>query len=325
MLVKRYTQDPDAYNLYLEGRFNWNKRTESGLKRAIELYEAAIARDPNFALAYAGIADAYSLLGCLSFAPPHEVYPKAKEAAQKALELDDALAKGYVALAFIKYNYDWDWMGAEIDFNWAIRLNPNYATAYQYYGSLLMSLARFEEAGAKFEKAKELDPSSMSIRARIASLFYYARQYDQALKMWREILKIDPGLDWAHFYLGLSYLEKGSGKKVLGEFEKVEKISGGSVLSSFGKAYAYARAGKREEALKELETLIQRSQKSYVPAYFLAVVELALGEKEKSFDYLEKSWAARETEMTLLKVDPHLDPIREVPRFEALLANMNLR
>jgi len=324
MLVKRYTQDPDAYSLYLEGRFNWNKRTESGLKRAIELDERALARDPDFALAYVGIADAYSFLGRLSFAPPHEVYPKAKEAAEKALELDDALAEGYIAMAFIKYNYDWDWMGAEIDFNWAIGLNPNYATAYQYYGSLLVSLGRFEEALAKFEKARELDPSSMPIQASIASLFYFARQYDQAIKSWREILKIHPEIDWAHFYLGLSYLEKGSGKKALEEFEKAEKTSGGGIFSSVGKACAYALAGKRDEALKRLENLIKRSEKTYVPAYFLAIVHLALGEKDKSLDYLEKSFADRDTELIQVKVDPQFDPLRDDPRFEALLANMNL-
>ncbi len=325
MLVKRYTQDPDAYNLYLEGRFNWNKRTESGLKRAVDLYEGAIVRDPYFALAYAGIADAYSLLGRLSFAPPREVYPKAKEAAQKALELDGALAEGYIALAFIKYNYDWDWMGAEIDFNWAIGLNPNYATAYQYYGSLLVSLGRFEEALAKFGKARELDPSSVPIQASIASFFHYARQCDQAIKTWREILKIDPEIDWAHFYLGLSYLEKGSGKKALEEFETAEKISGGSIFSSAGKACAYALAGKRDEALKGLESLVKQSEKTYVPPYFLAIVELALGEKSRALDYLERSFADRDTELIQLKVDPQLDPLRDDPKFEALMGKMNLR
>jgi TolB-like protein/Tfp pilus assembly protein PilF len=325
MLVKRYTQDPDAYNFYLEGRFNWNKRTELGLRRAIELYQEAIARDSNFALAYAGIADAYSLLGRLSLAPPREVYPKAKDAAEKALQLDDALAEGYIALAFVKYNYDWDWMDAEIDFNWSVGLNPNYATAYQYYGSLLVSLGRFEEALAKFEKARELDPNSMPIQASIASLFYYARQFDQAIKKWREILKIHPEIDWAHFYLGLSYLEKRAGKKAVEEFEKAEKISGGSVLSLLGKAYAYALAGKRDEALKGLESLVKRSNETYVPPYFLAMVELALGEKDKAFDYLEKSYADRDSELIQLKVDPQLDLLRDDPRFEALLGKMNLR
>jgi TolB-like protein/Tfp pilus assembly protein PilF len=325
MLVKRYTQDPDAYNFYLEGRFNWNKRTELGLRRAIELYQEAIARDSNFALAYAGIADAYSLLGRLSLAPPREVYPKAKDAAEKALQLDDTLAEGYIALAFVKYNYDWDWMDAEIDFNWSVGLNPNYATAYQYYGSLLVSLGRFEEALAKFEKARELDPNSMPIQASIASLFYYARQFDQAIKKWREILKIHPEIDWAHFYLGLSYLEKRAGKKAVEEFEKAEKISGGSVLSLLGKAYAYALAGKRDEALKGLESLVKRSNETYVPPYFLAMVELALGEKDKAFDYLEKSYADRDSELIQLKVDPQLDLLRDDPRFEALLGKMNLR
>ncbi len=220
MLVKRYTQDPDAYNLYVEGRLNWNKRTEEGLRKSIEYFQKAIAKDPKFALANAGIADAYSLLGRLGFARPVEVYPKAKEAAEKALEIDDALAEGYIALAFIKYNYDWNWLDAEIDFNWAIGLNPNYATAYQYYGSLLVNLGRFEEATAKFEKARELDPSSLPIKASMASLYYYTRQLDQAIRLWRELQKTDPGISWVHGYLGLAYLQKGSPKKALEELEK---------------------------------------------------------------------------------------------------------
>ena len=252
MLVKRYTQDPDAYNFYLQGRVEWNKRTEVGIRRSIELYQEAIARDPNFALAYAGIADAYSFLGRLGFAPPTEVFPKAKEAAEKALEIDDALAEGYVAVAFIKYNYDWNWMDAEIDFNWAIGLNPNYATAYQYYGSLLATVGRFDEAMAKFEKAQELDPKSLPIRASIASLYYYAGQYDLAVKGWREIKKADAGIPWAPFNLGLAYLEKDELKKALKEFEAAAKLPGGSNYGTFGKALAYAAGGKRDRAEAEM-------------------------------------------------------------------------
>jgi serine/threonine protein kinase len=215
MLVKRYTQDPDAYNLYLEGRAEWDKRTEAGLKRSLELYEEAIGKDQKFALAYAGIADAYSFLGRLGFARPADAYPKAKEAAEKALQIDDVLAEGYIALAFVKYNYDWNWLDAEIDFNWAIGLNPNYATAYQYYGALLTNLGRFDEAAAKFEKALELDPNSIPIKGSIATLYYYTRQYDKSIKVWREIQRADPGVHWVPYYLGQAYLQKGSANRAL--------------------------------------------------------------------------------------------------------------
>jgi serine/threonine protein kinase/tetratricopeptide (TPR) repeat protein len=325
MLVKRYTQDPDAYNFYLQGRIEWNKRTEAAIRRSIELFQEAIAKDPNFALAYAGIADAYSFLGRLGFAPPTDVFPKAKEAAEKALEIDDALAEGYVALAYIKYNYDWNWMDAEIDFNWAIGLNPNYATAYQYYGSLLASLGRFDEAIAKFEKAQELDPKSLPIQASIASLYYYTRQYDLAVKRWNEIKKTDRTIPWAPFNLGLAYLEKGELKKAVKEFDAAAKLPGGANYGTYGKALAYAEGGKRDRAEAELRTLLDRSKQTYVPYYSLAVISAALGDKEKAFEYLAMSYAAKDAEELYLKFDPMLDPLRDDPRFGDWLEKMNLR
>jgi len=325
MLVKRYTQDPDAYNFYLQGRIEWNKRTEAALRRSIELYEEAIARDPNFALAYAGIADAYGFMGRLGFAPPKDVFPKAKEAAEKALEMDDALAEGYIALAFVKYSYDWNWMDAEIDFNWAIGLNPNYATAYQYYGSLLTNLGRFDDALAKFEKAQELDPKSLPIQASIASLYYYTRRYDQAIKIWREIKKADRSVSWVYYYLGMAYLQTGSPKKALKEFEDAEKLPGGINLGSVGKACVYAATGKPSKAEAELEALVQRSKQTYVPYYYMSVTSAALGDKERAFEYLEMSYAAREAEQVFLKLDPLLDQLRDDPRFDDWLEKMNLR
>jgi serine/threonine-protein kinase len=325
MLVKRYTQDPDAYNLYLEGRVEWDKRTEAGLKRSIELYEEAIAKDPKFALAYAGISDAFSVLARLGLARPADVYPKAKEAAEKALQIDDTLAEGYIALAFIKYSYDWNWLDAEIDFNWAIGLNPNYATAYQYYGTLLSNLGRFDEAAAKFEKARELDPSSLPIKASIATLHYYTRQYDEAIRVWREIQKADPGINWVCFNLGQAYLQKGSAKKALREFEKAALKPEGSTLGSFGRACVYAATGKRDQAEAELQALVGRSKQAYVPFYYLAAISAALGEKDRAFEYLAMSYAERDAEQIYLKFDPQLDPLRDDPRFDDWLEKMNLR
>jgi len=325
MLIKRYTQNPDAYNLYLEGRLNWNKRTEEGLERSIELFEQAIARDPEFALAYAGVADAYLLLARMDILAPRAAYPKAKEAAEKALEIDDALAEGYAAVAFVKYNYDWDWMGAEIDFNWAVGLNPNYATAYQYYGSLLVSLGRFEEALAKFEKAKELDPSSIPVRASIASLFIYSRQYDLAAKTSKEILKMAPDSHIGSAYLGEAELQRKSFRRALKDFEKGNRLAGpgGQYLPEI--AYAQAVAGNRIEAQKILDELIQRSEKTYVPAYSCAYIFAGLGIKDRAFEYLEKAYEEKSTGMILLKVDPKLDSLRDDPRFDALLEKMQLK
>jgi serine/threonine-protein kinase len=325
MLVKRYTQDPDAYSLYVEGRLNWSRQTEEGLRQSIDFYQKAIAADPRFALAYAGIADAYSFLGRSGFARPADVYPKAKEAAEASLQIDDSLAEGYIALAFVKYNYDWNWLDAEIDFNWAIGLNPNYATAYQYYGSLLANLGRFEEAFAKLDKARELDPSSLPIRASLASLYYYARRYDEAIRLWRGIQEEDPGLSWIAFYLGQSYLQKGSLKKAFKEFERASRLPGGSTFGAFGKACALAAAGKRDQAAAELKALVERSKQVYVPVYYMAAVSAALGEKDRAFEYLAMSYAERDAEQIYLKFDPQLDPLRDDPRFDDWLEKMNLR
>jgi serine/threonine-protein kinase len=325
MLVKRYTQDPDAYNLYMEGRLNWNKRTEEGLKESIDFYQKAIAKDPKFALAYAGIADAYSVLARLGFARPADVYPKAKEAAERALQIDDTLAEGYIALAFVKYSYEWNWLDAEIDFNWAIGLNPNYATAYQYYGTLLTNLGRFDEAEAKFKKAIELDPSSLPIKASMATLRYYTRQYDQAIRIWREIEKTDSDLSWVHTSLGLACLQTGAPKKALREFEKAAELPGGSISASFGRACAYVALGKKERAREELEALLKRSKLEYVPFYFPAVINAALGEKDRAFEFLAMSYAERDAEKLSLKFDPQLDPLRDDPRFDDWLEKMNLR
>ena len=325
MLVKRYTQDPDAYNLYLEGRLNWDKGTEEGLKASIDFCQKAIAKDPGFALAYAGIADAYSFLGRLGFARPVDVFPKAKEAAEKALEIDDTLAEGYIALAYIKYTYDWNWLDAEIDFNWAIGLNPNYATAYRYYGALLTNLGRFDEAEAKLKKAIELDPNSLAIKASLAGLNYYRRQYDAAIRIYREVEKADDRLSWAHYWLGQAYLQKGSTKKALGEFAEAAGLPGGALMASLGRAFAYADMGKKEKTQQERDALLERSKQEYVPFYFLAAVSVALGEKERAFEYLAMSYADRDTEQVVLKFDPRMDPLRDDPRFDDWLDKMNLR
>ncbi len=325
MLVKRYTQNPDAYALYLEGRLHWNTRTEDGLKKSIELFEKAVAMDPNFALAYSGIADAYLLLARMDILAPRMAYPKAKEAAEKALEIDGALAEGYAALAFIKYNYDWDWMGAEIDFNWAIGLNPNYATAYQYYGSLLVSLGRFEEALAKFEKAKELDPSSIPVRASIASLYLYSRQYDLAAKASKEILKMAPDSHFGPVFLGEAELGRKSFKRALRNFEKGNGLAGpgGHYLPDV--AYAHAAAGNRQDAQRILDELIQKSQRTYVPAYSIAYIFAGLGNTDGAFEYLEKAYEEKSTGIILLKVDPKLDSLRDDPRFGTLLEKVGLK
>ena len=324
MLVKRYTQNPDAYNLYLEGRFQWNKRTEDGLRKSIALFEEAAAKDPNFALAYAGVADAHNMLAVYGHNAPADTFPRAKEAAEKALEMDDALAEGYISLAFVKYQYDWDWMGAEMDFNWAIGLNPSYATAYHWYGILLISQGRFEEALAKLEQARELDPRSLPINTDLAALFYYSHQYDQAIRQAKEVLKIDPDFHRAHAFLGASYGQKKSFRKAFQEFEKADEAYGRSGFYASDMAYIHALAGRREEAQRILGELEGLSRLGYLSPYSLGLVWAALGETDLAFEYFEQAYKEKDQALALAKVDPRLDPLREDPRFVGLLQKMGL-
>jgi serine/threonine protein kinase len=325
MLVKRYTQNPDAYNLYMQARLDWNTRDEASLERSVELFQQAIAKDPKFALAYAGIADAYNLLSRYSSLSPREAFPKAKEAAEKAVEIDDGLAEGYISRAFVKAWYDWDWMGAEIDFNWAIGLNPNYATAYHWYGNVLLSLGRAEEGLAKLEKAQELDPQSLSIKLAVGYSHYLARRSDRALKIFRETLKADPNFPTTHRVIGLVYLQKKSYRQALKELEKAEKLSGGKGTFLPEIACTQALAGNREAALKIAAQLIERSKTSYVDGARIAFIFASLGDKDKAFEYLDKAYEDRDTGLTAIKVDPLAEPLRDDPRFDALLDKMNLR
>ena len=323
MLVKRYTQDPDAYNLYTQGRLEWNKRDEASLKRSIELYQAAIAKDPNFALAYAGIADSYDILS--EYLSPSAVFPKAKEAAERALKIDDALAEAYISRAFIKAFYEWDWMDAEVDFNWAIGLNPSYATAYHWYGHMLRLIGRGQEGLAKLEKARELDPRSLPIRLAVGDSYYLAHQSDQALKIWRDVLKADPDFPTTHELMAMAELQKKSYRRALKEMETAERLAGGKGAFLYEIACIQALSGNREAAEKIAARLSERSKTSYVPATQLASIFASLGDRDKAFEYLDKAYLERDTELVGVKVEPLLEPLHDDPRFDALLDKMNLR
>ena len=325
MLVKRYTQDPDAYNLYLRGRLEWNKATETGIKRSVELYNEAIAQDPNFALAYASLADAYNAMpegGTMSSA---EAFPKAREAAETALKIDDALAEGYIARGFIKAFHDWDWLGAEIDFNWAIGLNPNYAMAYVVYGNMLSFLGRPEEALARLEKARELDPESVMIVNAIGGYYRIHRQPDRSIAIWKDSIKKRGDTSGARWWLGRAYLRKGDYKKAIREFKNAERLAGAEGWSSPEIAQALALSGKSDEARELIARRLAELKPGAVAPYSLSVVFGALGDKDAAFDHLEKAFAQKDIRVTGLKVEPDLDPLRDDPRFDDWLGKMNLR
>jgi len=322
-LAKSYTADPEAYHDYLKGRYYWNKRSEEGLNKGIEYFQLAIARDPDYALAYAGLADSYSQLGNYGFVPPKEAFPRAKEFALKALEIDDTLAEAHTSLALIKTYYDWDRSGAEKELQRATELNPSYAVAHQWYGETLGTMGRPEEGIVEEKRALELDPLSLLINRDLADEFYFARQYDQAIDQYRKTLELDPSYTQAHLNLGMAYVQKSMFKEAIAEFEKALVISPNSTGALSRLGYAYAVAGRRAEALKVLDQLTERSKQKYVPATDVARMFAGLKEKDKAVEWLEKAYEERS--VANIKLNPVYDLLRSDSRFQQILRRMNLQ
>jgi len=324
LLASARQVDPEAYQLGLKGRFYWNKRTEEGLNKAKEYFEEAIEKDPTHALAYVGLADTYNMFGAYHIMPSHEAYPKAKAAALKALEIDETLAEAYTSLAFVKYHYEWDWFGAEADFNWAFGLNPSYASAHSWYAAFLTSMGRFDEALAEIRRAQELDPLSLAIGTTIGASYYYADQYDQAIEQCKKVLEMDPNFPWAHAVLANAYVQKSLFKEAIAELQKAVEFSGGSFEYLATLAHAYAVTGEKDETLKILSELKEQSEQKYVPSYEMALIYVGLGERDQALEILEKAVQERSDSLRQIKVDPRLDALRDDPRFTTLLKKMAL-
>lgn len=316
--------DPEAYQFVLRGRSFWNRRTEEDLMRAKEFFERAIEKDPTYALAHAGLADAYNMLASYHFVPPDEAYPKAKQAALKSLELDENLAEGYTSLAWVKYRYEGDWFGAETDYNWAIGLNPSYAIAHQWYGALLRDMGRFDESLAEFERARELNPFSLAINTSIAYLYYFARQYDQAIAQCTKALEIDPNFHWAYDAMGLVYLQKGAFEQSLESLRRAVALSETSIDYSCHLAQAYALAGMNKEALEILDVLLVRSETGYVPLHEMALIYKALGRRDQALAFLERAAEEQLSIVTPSRMDPRWDTLRVDPLFTEVLKKIDL-
>jgi serine/threonine protein kinase/tetratricopeptide (TPR) repeat protein len=324
-MAKRSTESTEAYQLYLKGRYYWNKRTEEGLHRAIEYFSEATERDRNYALAHAGLADSYILLGEFGLLPAREAYAKAREAATKALELDETLAEAHNALAILKGDYDWDWPGAEREFRRAIELNPGYATAHQWYGEMLSELGRHEEALAEIKRARQLDPLSLIINAAIGKTLLYAGREDLAIEQLRKTLEIDPNFAHAHQFLGYAYVRKGEFAEAIAEFQRAIALSPNFTQYQAGLGHAYARAGKSGEARNLLYELKELSKRRYVSWCDFAAIYAGLGEKDQAFACLEKAYEQRDTKLvTRGNLNPLLDPLRSDPRFADLLRRIGL-
>jgi len=324
-IAKHHTESSEAYQLYLKGRYFCNRRTEEYLKKAIEYFSQAIDKDPDYALAYAGLAESYASLPDYSSLPPSETYPKATEAVQKALEIDNTLAEAHTMLAIIKLEYHWDWEGAGQEFRRAIELNPGYASGHFLYAYYLMYKGRFDEAIKEIRRASELDPLNLLIKTSIGTIFYFNRQYDQAIEAFHKSLEMDPNFVNAHFDLGLTYLQKSRYEEALAEFQKEKNISKGVnplVEPSIG--VAYALMGEKSKARQVLDDLLERSRKMYVTPYGLAVVYFSLEERDEGFKWLDKAHEVRDRWLCFLKVDPLFDRVRSDPKFTTLLKKIGL-
>ncbi len=319
-LTKHYTENPEANQLYLKGLFYWNKRTGDAAKKAIEYFQQAIEKDPNYALAYAGLADAYQLLSLFADRPPQESFPKAKETAKRALELDETLAEAHTSLAATLFYYDRNFPEAQREFQRAIELNPNYATAHHWYGvTYLAKMERFDEAIAELKRAQELDPLSLAINADVGNTYIQARQYDKAIEQLLKTIEMDQSFYFAHWQLGVAYELKGDFKDAIAEYQKARQLNDDPwVLALLG--HVSAVTGKRDEALKILDQLKQISKQRFG----LALVCVGLGDKDQAFQWLEKSYQDREARITRLKVDPLLDNLHSDPHFADLVRRVGL-
>jgi TolB-like protein/DNA-binding winged helix-turn-helix (wHTH) protein/Tfp pilus assembly protein PilF len=317
----------ESYEAYLKGRYYWNKRSQEGLTRAIEYFQLATEKDPHYALAFAGLADCYSIIGSaiVGTVPSQDVAPKAKAAALKALELDDTLAEAQTSLATVRFNYDWDWLGASQGFQRSIELNPSYATAYQRYSLYLMAMGRTKESLAQMTRARELDPLSISMNFSLGWRLYMARKYDQAIEQLQNTLEMDPSFALPRMVLGQAYEQKHAYPQAIAELQKAVSISHDSPQMLGALGHAYGASGNRSEAEKVLAQLMEQSKRQYVSPFYVAIVYVGLPENDKAVDWLEKAYQDRSNAIVFSKVDPQLDPLRSTPRFQALLHRLALQ
>ncbi len=317
-LSKRETESTEAYRLYLKGRFYWNKRTPESLRKGIEYFRLAIEEDPEYAKAYAGIADCYNNLGFYNYAAPADSFPKAKAAARRALEIDEDLAVARTALGYALVYYDWDWAGAEREFRRAIELDSGYPTAHQFYADLLIAIPKRDEAIEEMRLALELDPLSLIISAALGYCLHMARRYEEALGQLRRTLDMDPGFLPANLFLGYVYLQTGKHAKAIEQFQEVMHRAEGNPLAHAELGCAYAVSGRRAEA-EAIVAALRETQERFVSPYCFALLHTALGDPEAAFEALEKAFALRAHEIAFLPWEPQLDPLRTDPRFADLL------
>jgi len=326
-LTKHYTDDAEAYQLYLIGRYHVNRLTDDGFIKGLDYFQRAVEKDPNFALAHAGMADAYNSLGGFNVRPPKEVFPKARAAALTALNLDHLMTQAHTELAMVDLTFDWDWPAAEREFKQAIEINPSDPDAHYYYSYYLAFTGQFDSALMEIRRAQELDPVSLVKLTGLAQILLIARRYDESIVECRRALDMDPNLGFAHWLLGLAYMYKaytnqGSYDAAILELQKSVPLSADSPDEPASLGQALALSGKKSEARAILDELNRQAQRKYVSPGTLANLYWLLGEKDRAFALFDKAFEDHDNMMVLLKVEPMFDPLRSDPRFDNLVKRL---
>jgi serine/threonine protein kinase/Tfp pilus assembly protein PilF len=324
-LVRRYTENTEAYQLYLKGRFYWNKRTEDGLCKAVDFFQQAISSDPSYALAYSGLADCYNILASYSAMRPSEAFRNAKAAASRALELDPKLAEAYTSMAFVTMGYDWDWVTAENNFKRAIEICSGHANAHHWYALLLAALGRLEEAFAEIEKARQLDPLSLPINTNVGWILALSRRYEEAVEQLQKTIDLDSSFGLAHRRLGQVYEHMGRPQDTIVEFQKSLHLSGQDSELLAARGHFLGITGDRAQAESVLRELEELSARQYVPAFFFAKVYIGLGDLDHAFKFLDRAYDERYGLLGYMNVEPIFDPLRQDPRFAELARRVGLR
>jgi serine/threonine protein kinase len=323
-ILKRYTEDHEAYDYYLKGCYFWNRRYEKGMQRGLQYFQKAIEKDPGYALPYVGIADTFGTLGLFSFMPPHQAYSRAKAAAKKALEIDPELAEAYASIGWIAMWYDWDWPAAERHFLKAIQMKPDYAIAHNWYGNCLWCTGRFDESIQEKQEARELEPLEPVNPTQVGLALHMARRFDESIGELRKVIESDPEFSIAYWFQSMNFIAKKMWAEAIATIQKFVELSAGSVIALSTLGLVYGLAGMKDEALKILERLDGLSKDHYVGSFWRALVWIGLGENNKALENLEKAYPERESLMASLKVWPFFDSVRSEPRFKDLLKKMNL-
>ena len=323
-LSKQHKTGNEAYQLFLKGRYHWNKRDPDSFKQSISFYNQAIEKDPTYALAYSGLSDSYALIGIYGYLPAKDVWPKAKAAALKALEIDPDMAEAHNALGAVESSYEWNWAKAEKSFQHSIALNPNYATAHQWYAGQLRILGQFEDALREIHKAQEIDPLSLQISTDVGRLHYNAREYDLAVQEYQKVLELDPYFYPAHLWLGLALLEKRDFALAIESLQTALALSGNFAAVAAILGYAFGIFGKRTEAQKIMKELKSRAKNEYISAAYFAWVHVGLNDLDAAFQYFDKAFEERSWWIVYLKIWSSPEQMTKDARYTNLLKKIGL-